>query len=153
MKRFSWRVVGIRLLLMISLVCVPTHGVDAQQDEPWLMIGTWNLDFTLSPLLEEPLPQSRVIKYWWEGDRLKHTTHVITANGEHRVSGWEMDRNFKPFPPSTIKMTRIDAHNSHMDDYRLTRISWKDGKHFTFIRTRPNGDRWVVHSVEVYTKQ
>jgi hypothetical protein len=42
-----------------------------------------------------------------------------------------------------------------MDDYRLTRIAWRDGKHFTFVRTRWNSTKtgWIVHSIEVYTKQ
>ena len=159
MKSFNSKVLGV--LLIMFAFCLQPQRIQAQQEEPWQLIGVWNLDFTLSPLFDGAPPQTRTLKYWWEGDQLKHTVHLVSAEGEHRLGGWTVDRNIKTISGPNPTVKRLDAYSSQIINIQdgkvrnlLTRIAWKDGKHMTFVRQRPDANGVLtVYGVEVFNKQ
>jgi hypothetical protein len=150
-----------RVLLLVTGFCLAAQAAHAQREEPWQLIGVWNLNFERSALFEGAPPQTRTLKYWWAGDTLKHTVHLVTATGEHTLGGWMVDRNLVTLPPATITLKRVDTHVSQIISKRdgkvtglLTRIASKDGRNVTFVRQRPDAEGVMsVYGVEVFDKQ
>ena len=161
MKRFGSKLLGVQLLLVAVAFCLQPQRVQAQKEEPWQMLGIWNINFAKSPLFAGPMEQSHTLKYWWEGGQLKHVVNTVDTKGEHRVGGWTVDQNFVTITPPTTTVRRLDAYTSQIINKRdgkvvnlLTRIVWKDGKSATFVRQRPDADGvMTVYGVELYERQ
>ena len=177
MKRSGW-FLAVQLAVVVSFVCLQSPRLVAQEDhaeraraaraasgtwqeEPWMLIGVWNLDFDMSPRFGGPPPQARILKYWLEGDHLKHTVNLVNAKGEHTLGGWEIDSNFKTISAGTTTVKKVDRYTSLVIGHNkegkltsiLTRVAWKDGKHLTFVRQRPDASGQLeVYAVENFTK-
>ena len=161
MKRFNLKFLGVQLLLVVVALCLQPLRAEAPKEEPWQMLGIWNINFAQSPLFAGPMEQSHTLKYWWEDNQLKHVVNTVSPTGEHRVGGWTVDQNLKTITPPTTTVKRLDAYTSQIINTRdgkvinlLTRIVWKDGKHATFVRQRPDANGvMTVYGVELYDKQ
>jgi len=103
-----------------------------QSDNPWY--GTWNLSVSKSNYCPGPLPISTTTKIEpWDGDGLKYTVDVVTADGEERHIQWsaKFDRRQNPVTGNpfvdTNAVRRINNHT-----YEVT--ARKDGKITTVTR-------------------
>ena len=149
----------------VCVVVLVAWGIVTAQSQSDPRIGIWKVNFAKSKFQPDPPPESLIRTYELDGDALKATIEVVTAEGDHRTSTYTAKYDGKDYAYTgrnvdTVALRRVDDRTLEVTLKKGNKVVGtnrivvsKDGKTMTQTLNEINARGLHVHNVVVYDKQ
>lgn len=156
------RIVVTMAVVVVALAC---SGVVLAQSTD-VLVGTWKMNAAKSKYSPGPADKSLTVKYEPQGDSLKITADLTTADGTAQHQEYMAKFDGKTYPVKgdpdrdMATMKRIDANTTEVlgtkggkPTVNFRRVVSKDGKTLTLSETGTNATGKKLNNVVILEKQ